>query len=216
MARPFASPLRFLFDRALPAGLFVFIAGSSVQALNRSLAEAASWPIIARQEANTAFLLLIAALFILRGSVKGQRARSFEAVIAVAGTFYLMLLAFSPPNDRAPAMAAAGTALVTAGLLWSIVALAVLGRCFGLFPEARGLVTRGPYRIVRHPLYLGEILSGAGMLLPVLSLSTFAIWLLFVGLQVQRSLYEERALAAVFPEYAGYQAKTRRLIPFVW
>lgn len=207
---------RFLFERALPALLFGLIAYSSIDTVNRSVASAAGWLIVARGAANSAFLLLIVVLFVIRSQLKGPRASPFEAVIAIAGTFYLMLLALSPVHDSAPAMMAIGTVLVITGLLWSITALAVLGRCFGLFPEARGLVTRGPYHIVRHPLYLGEIVSGIGLVLPVASVSTLPIWLLFVGLQVQRSLYEERALAAVFPEYASYRTKTRRLIPFVW
>ena len=42
------------------------------------------------------------------------------------------------------------------GAAWTFISLATLGRSFGLFPGARQLVQRGPYRVVRHPAYLGE------------------------------------------------------------
>ena len=102
------------------------------------------------------------------------------------------------------------------GLVISIVALATLGRCFGLFPEARGLVTRGLYRFVRHPLYFGEIVFGTGLLISVFSPVAFAVWAGWVLLQLWRAANEERALAAAFPEYVQYKQRTRRVIPFVW
>ena len=50
------------------------------------------------------------------------------------------------------------------GLRGMLVAALALGRCFGVLPEARGLVTHGPYRLVRHPLYLGELAAMGGLL----------------------------------------------------
>jgi protein-S-isoprenylcysteine O-methyltransferase Ste14 len=117
------------------------------------------------------------------------------------------------------------------------VSLLTLGRCFGLFPEARGLVTHGPYRYVRHPVYLGEFISGFGLLLPRLAFSehyvlrlpfsdaalalnlgalNLGIFVLFVALQLWRASNEERALTAVFPEYAEYRRRTARLLPGIY
>ena len=50
-----------------------------------------------------------------------------------------------------------------AGLAFSLASVAVLGRCFGILPDVRGLVVRGPYRLVRHPLYLGELTAALGI-----------------------------------------------------
>jgi protein-S-isoprenylcysteine O-methyltransferase Ste14 len=106
--------------------------------------------------------------------------------------------------------------LLVAGLVFSIASVAVLGRCFGILPDVRGLVVRGPYRLVRHPLYLGELTAAAGVV--VGSRHPWAAagaWLLCLGLQIARTHYEESNLRAEFPEYADYAACTKRIVPGV-
>jgi protein-S-isoprenylcysteine O-methyltransferase Ste14 len=94
--------------------------------------------------------------------------------------------------------------------------VAVLGRCFGILPDVRGLVTRGPYRLVRHPLYLGELTAVLGVVLGSRDpLWAGLTWLFCVGLQLVRTGYEERNIRAEFPEYDAYAARTKRLIPGV-
>ena len=90
-----------------------------------------------------------------------------------------------------------------------------LGTCFGVLPEVRGLVTRGPYRIVRHPIYLGELGAYAGLFVASPRLLNLIGGLFFVAGQATRMRLEERALRAEFPEYAAYAARTSRLLPRV-
>ncbi len=208
--------LRLLLDHVLPALLWAFVAYRSLLGLQATLVVGSGWPVLLAQAANTVFLLLICTLFIFRRPVVGHGAPPIKAVVAIGGTFALSIIGLAPRTLESAALTAAGTALVILGLLWSVLALAVLGRCFGVFPEARGLVTRGPYCLVRHPLYFGEIVAGMGLALQALSPLAVLLWLVFAGLQLCRALNEERALTAVFPEYDSYQAKTRRLIPFLW
>lgn len=109
-------------------------------------------------------------------------------------------------------LAAAGAAL----LAWARVSM---GRSFTVSPEppAGGeLVTRGPFRLVRHPTYLGALLCLAGGSLfrswTGLAL-TAALALLWAG----KARVEERHLAARFPAYAEYRRRVRfRLLPFVY
>jgi protein-S-isoprenylcysteine O-methyltransferase Ste14 len=110
----------------------------------------------------------------------------------------------------------ASDVLLISGLAFAIGSVAVLGRCFGVLPDVRGLVTRGPYRLVRHPLYLGELTAVLGIVLGSREpLWAGLTWLVCVGLQLARTGYEERNIRAEFPEYAAYAARTKRLIPGV-
>ena len=84
-------------------------------------------------------------------------------------------------------------------------------------PRARGqLVTGGPYRWVRHPMYLAVLLGAAGW-----ALCTGGVWralivVLLVPVLNGKAVLEERLLAARWPEYADYSARTRRFLPGLW
>jgi protein-S-isoprenylcysteine O-methyltransferase Ste14 len=159
------------------------------------------------------FVSLVIFLFIVRRPVKSKHTNWQGGLVAIAGTFILNLaLVPVPPNsDTTLLLVSTGIGLV--GTLFTIWSLATLGRCFGVFPEARGMVRRGPYRWVRHPVYLGEIVAGFGAVLVRPQWAVLAIFVLFIALQYWRALNEERALEEAFPEYAEYRAQTGRLLP---
>jgi protein-S-isoprenylcysteine O-methyltransferase Ste14 len=108
-----------------------------------------------------------------------------------------------------------GSLLVTVGNIIDVWGYIVLCRSFAIVPEARELKTTGPYRWVRHPVYLGQFLSQAGVLL--FFARTHVVWIgmycLFVGLQLYRSKLEDRVLAQAFG--AEYEAWRRRTFWFV-
>ena len=93
-----------------------------------------------------------------------------------------------------------------------------LGRALTPSPiprEGSQLVTAGVYRLVRHPLYSGLVLLGAGLFIIGASWWHAALFVaLFVLLSVKARL-EERMLAARFPEYADYASRTGRIVPGV-
>lgn len=93
------------------------------------------------------------------------------------------------------------------------VAVCFLGRCFGVLPEARGLVTRGPYGIVRHPVYLGEIAACLGLAVAAPTVWNGLVLGALLGAQLARMGFEERALTAAFPEYGSYARQVPRLLP---
>ena len=88
-----------------------------------------------------------------------------------------------------------------------------LGKSFSIFAEARRLVTDGPYRIVRHPLYLCEAVAVVGVTLQVLSPLAVLIAIAVVMAQWRRMINEEAILKLAFPEYRAYAANTPFLIP---
>jgi protein-S-isoprenylcysteine O-methyltransferase Ste14 len=99
------------------------------------------------------------------------------------------------------------------GTSLSFVVLRWLGKSFSIFAEARRLVTEGPYRIVRHPLYLCEGVALVGVTLQVLSPLAVLMAIAIVMVQCRRMINEEAILQAAFPEYRVYAANTSFLIP---
>ena len=96
-------------------------------------------------------------------------------------------------------------------VLWSLL---VLGRSFGIAPADRDLVTQGPYRYIRHPMYLGELILRAALVItsPQPLLAATLLFALMI-IQVARALREERIINA----YKTYSGRVRyRLIPGVW
>jgi protein-S-isoprenylcysteine O-methyltransferase Ste14 len=86
----------------------------------------------------------------------------------------------------------------TALTLWGIW---TLRRSFSITVEVRTLVTNGPYRWLRHPIYIGEILTAGGVLVWRFSLRNLVIFLIFVIIQILRAGWEEDKLKKYFPDY---------------
>jgi protein-S-isoprenylcysteine O-methyltransferase Ste14 len=155
---------------------------------------------------------------------RGQRA------IYTLGTVALVGLIVGPPWEyahhsgpipRDGPLAWIGLALLAAGILLQAAAFWALRGLYtsrlGMQPHHR-LITRGPYRLVRHPGYLSNLICLAGMGLALSSLIGLGLTLLVVPLVVRRILSEEEMLATVFSqEYERYRQQTRwRLIPRVF
>jgi protein-S-isoprenylcysteine O-methyltransferase Ste14 len=126
-----------------------------------------------------------------------------------------------PMLPRTMAFQATGGAFFLAGLVLLVWARLALRSSYTAYLAVQGgqrLVDRGPYGIVRHPAYLGQLLMALGMALGYSSVTGLAAVpiLLFPGL-AYRIQVEERLLAATLGEaYAEYARRTRRLIPGLW
>lgn len=159
-------------------------------------------------------IALTFALFTIQRADPHRPARRPLALIACTVAM-LAVVPVAGPGTRTPsALLFAGDAVAVGGSLWIFASVLALGRCFGVLPEARGLVTRGPYRLVRHPVYLGEIIALAGLTLAAPGWGRLAIFAIFVAAQLTRMHLEEAALREAFPEYAAYAARTARFIPW--
>jgi protein-S-isoprenylcysteine O-methyltransferase Ste14 len=203
------------YNHLLPAAIWTLLARTHLLKFQNSLTEG-DWLLSSRYMGVFLFTSLVMLLFLLRHPSRGERAKPLEALVAISGTFGATFLADRPLHTPFSFTTIAGNALILLGLVWSMISLATLGRCFGILPEARGLVTRGPYRIVRHPIYLGEITILLGITIPVISLPNALITSGVIGLQFWRSVNEERVLESTFPEYAAYKSRTFRIVPFIW
>jgi len=127
----------------------------------------------------------------------------------VAGTFLGVVQL--PPQELSSALYLVSLLLIIGGTGLAIYAALVLGRSISILPEARRLVTRGPYALLRHPLYLGEIVAIAGVALQYRSAWALLLLALVCAFQLQRMKYEERVLFQVFPKYGDYMARTARV-----
>lgn len=120
--------------------------------------------------------------------------------------------------------------LIPPSPVWGLVAL--LGVLLGVWaaltmrlpevsvlPEVRAgarLVTRGPYRLIRHPMYSALLLIGAGLVMGAPSPGRWLLWLVLLADLLVKLTYEERLLRARFAEYPAYQRRTWRIVPYVF
>jgi len=103
--------------------------------------------------------------------------------------------------------------LILTGAVASTYVTLCLRDGFSILPQARALVVKGPYRFVRHPLYLSETITSLGLMLQYRQPWAALIALLATAILFLRMHYEERVLATQFPAYRDYAARTPRFIP---
>ena len=109
------------------------------------------------------FYGLMIGLLLTRRGATGSKPTRRATVAAYVGTFCPFLLVLDPGSPvGGEALVLVGIAVTTIGLGLSVYALGWLGRSFGVVPRARRLVRSGPYRYVRHPLYVAEFVCMAG------------------------------------------------------
>jgi protein-S-isoprenylcysteine O-methyltransferase Ste14 len=204
-------------------GYAIFFATLQMAGLARYLHEAdAARPLavyaigMAMRLSTIAFLLLLAAATILRARPTGK-ARGLEPRIsALIGAFLVYAIPLFPRRELSLTAEMVSTFLVLFGSAAAIYTLLRLGRSFSMMAEARRLVTSGPYRFVRHPLYLAEELAIIGISMQFFSLSTALVLAVQIAFQLRRMHNEEAVLAESFPEYAAYRQRTARLLPGIY
>jgi methanethiol S-methyltransferase len=113
----------------------------------------------------------------------------------------------------------AGIALLVLGVGLIVSGIVALGRNLAAVPRPRQgatLVERGPYRVVRHPMYTGAILIAFGWALAVAGTLSLAYACMVVGFLAIKTAREERWLREELTGYSDYERRVRRLIPFVY
>ncbi len=165
-----------------------------------------------------AFILVITILIfvLLRGPATAKAKGLTASIVAIAGASFAIAVTWLPQIQLSFTMSIVSLLLIVIGMTFGAYTMLFLGRSFSIMPQARKLVTSGPYAVVRHPLYLGEGLAILGMMLQYLSPLAVVIVGMQFAFQLQRMQTEERVLASQFPEYRDYMAHTARFIPGVY
>jgi len=147
--------------------------------------------LLAMQAALVAFRLVDRRLPITEASL-GWRIFAWAAAI--------LPLAFIPDGQELIPVWL-GQIFAAAGLIISLWVIVSLGDAFGIAPADRGLVSRGPYKILRHPAYAGELLNFIAYSLVNASVWNVALTAILAAGLVARILIEERQIGG-YPEYA--------------
>ena len=212
---PFGWLARFvsetLLHRLIQAGMIIILAGFLILRVRE-------YPLFVLKPlwlAETLLFAVLIAAFLFR-SIPQDRSRGVrEIVIPLFASLLPFLLLFSPPVS----WVVASRPLLFGIFWWMTVATALtvwgmwtLRHAFSITVEARTLVTGGPYRFVRHPVYLGEMLAAAGVAMLRFSTVNCFLLALFIFLQLLRTRWEEVKLTRNFPEYKNFAARS----PWFW
>jgi protein-S-isoprenylcysteine O-methyltransferase Ste14 len=165
---------------------------------------------------TVAFSALLVLLLLARHVPEAKSQGILPRLAAVIGTFLAISIVYLPATRLPAWLSIISVALILFGTTASILSLVWLGRSFSIMPEARRLVTSGPYALVRHPLYLFEEIAIAGIMLQYVQPWALLIFAAQFAFQIARIRYEEKVLSTHFPNYEAYAAGKARLIPGVY
>ncbi len=176
----------------------------------------------ARSVLYALFLCFPIAAFLTHEPPLSRDPRLLVTCAAITATFLLPALGLLAPDgpvlwQTTPELLCVAIGLSLIGVGLAVVSAQSLGACFSFDPQGRALVVRGPYRLVRHPIYLSEL----GMIVGITIVNPRVVPLVgacaVIALQVVRIRAEERLLRSTFPAFSSYAVATRyRLIPPLW
>jgi len=214
----------FILGRALPLGVFGFLvaiqgelAYAGVQQAFAGVMDRAQVMYLLNRVLTIAFFAFLLGIYTIRRKAVAHDHNPVAVAAALVGSFILYGIFLIPGQSRSTELPvlASSDMLLACGMIWALYSLTYLRNRFSIVPEARGLVTTGPYQFVRHPIYLGEIIAGFGLVLPTVFSLHLLVFAVFLCAQVARTYFEERMMRTVYPTYEAYARRTRRLIPFI-
>ena len=163
-----------------------------------------------------AFYTLAIWCYLRRGPAVATSGSLSAHAAAIAGTWLPFAFPLPPGAPSGPGRAALADVLLICGLAWAVWSLRYLDRNISVLAQARDIVSRGPYRWVRHPLYLGELVAALGIAIAVNSYLALALWMALCGLQAYRAVREEQVLLQTLPAYRAYRSRTAALLPGIF
>ncbi|MGN6320006.1 methyltransferase family protein [Trinickia sp.] len=210
VARPQAIDKHLIADISLRAATAVAFAVFAISAVSHWLAAPTRITLLLLVIANcfTTGLVLVARTPVRRDW------RPLTLLWSLGGTYAFLFYNLNGGIKIVPE--AVGALLQVGGIAWQLFAKISLKRSFGILPANRGVVSRGAYRFVRHPMYLGYFITDVGFLLTNFSPLNFTVHVAQLAFQIGRIIREERMLETD-AAYRCYRNTVRyRLIPLVF
>lgn len=170
-------------------------------------------PLCPTRVAISALNAVVGVLLIVRSPL--VRSGSIKAIcfalpgVVVAGIALKLTAPLESWTWIAQALFCAGVALTIAAFLW-------LGKSFAILPALRTIVSNGPYRLIRHPAYAGELMMVSACVVAEPTLYTAAALVVAIPLVLLRIVVEERLLGGdtMYTEYT--ETVRYRLVPSLW
>lgn len=157
---------------------------------------------------------ILIGMFLTRRRSYSTSTRPADWIAATIGGW--LPLALRPVGGAGDFAAATGTGLQMVGLTLTSIGFLALGKSFGVVAANRGLKVKGPYSLVRHPIYFSHTVTMSGFVVANFSPVNLAIVLVVSVFQVLRMNAEERVLLAT-SDYASYKERVPyRLIPGIY
>jgi len=216
-----------VFGRVVPATFFALLGYMQFQRLAQdvgTLPRPLTATAVLSGPLPAALYLLFCAIpvfiYIGRPAPRARDGRMLPRAAGLAGTVMLLVVGALPQGAALyappPWLGGVSTAISVVAFGLAVYGLLYLRRSLSIIPEVRRMVTGGPYRIVRHPLYAAEILAAVAFVMVNPGALAAAVLAPFAATQLLRSRFEERLLTQTYPQYADYARRTHRLIPFIW
>ena len=189
------------------------------------LAAGPSWPVaveVAREALYGSFILGAAIVLATSKDARVRDVRGWVVVASLTASFLLLGASVLPTGpvvwSPSTGVTEVGLVITVLGAALALVAFLSLRSNFSIVPEVRSLVVTGPYRWIRHPMYLAELLMIVGFAVSGLRFTGLIGALSVLGLQIYRIRVEERLLSTTFRSvYEEFVSRTRyRLLPLVW
>jgi len=211
-----------LFGRTLPAlffGLFLvfqlIVVWAAAGRLFTGHATVDDLLAFVNRALRLSFFTMLVVMYVVRLPSRGSDRRAPVVLVSLIGTFAILATGYLPGVPHGPNALLVSDLLITFGMVWAVWGLAYLRRSFSILPEARKLVTGGPYGLSRNPLYFGEGVASIGVMLPVFGPWQLLLLLVFIVSQALRIGWEQRVLEEAFgDQYRRYLRRVPMLVPF--
>jgi protein-S-isoprenylcysteine O-methyltransferase Ste14 len=163
-----------------------------------------------------ALIFLLVYALITRGVPALKTKGGLPRAVAICGSFLGNGFLYLKPVQLSLPTQILADLLIIASTACSLIVLSRLGKSFSMMPEARKLVTSGPYAAIRHPLYLAEMVGVLGLMIQFEQPWALLLGVGVFGFLYWRTEFEEGVLLAAYPEYVTYRTRTPRFIPYVF